>query len=516
MEITIEKKYLVFPVNTNAKNKQVSFRENGKTVYELNLKLDLTAPDFYAYLDMNRYRGKKLEMSVEPQMEVSFRQEETMEIPDLYREPLRPQIHFSPKNGWLNDPNGLIYLDGSYHMFFQYNPAGNNWDNMHWGHAVSKDLIHWEEKDIALFIEGDVNAFSGSAVWDQKNLLSPDEGAKAALLFYTATTHPFTQRLAYSTDGFQTIREYEGNPILPHLEGGNRDPKVVYCGERGEYIMALYFIWNDYGLFSSKDLVHWELFQRITFPEESECPDLFPICDKEGVRKWVFMGANDHYLVGEFREGKFVPVQEAERLHYGSAAYAGQTFSNLSEGRVVRICWDRWYSKATKFNGQMGIPMELTLEIEEGRHYLCAEPVKELKSLSVKETVLEELTIHAGEEKKIPLQDSAYLLEISGTYAEDTVLEMRIFGCSFRVDFPENQLVTGDLQAPLSAKRNSFLLTLIADQCSMEFFTDQGRAYLSAVTEETICDRNLPWLGIKADREYTIDQIKLFELKSIW
>lgn len=517
MEITITKKYLIFPANSNARNKLLRFSTGNKSVYEFNIKLDNFSPDFYAYIDVSRFYGLTLKLSVEPEMEISYEEADHMEIPDLYREPLRPQVHFSAKNGWINDPNGLLYLDGVYHMFYQHNPAGNHWDNMHWGHAVSSELIHWEEKDIALFVGENGNIFSGSAVIDKNNLtgLANEEGS-AALLYYTATTHPFTQRMAYSTDYFKTIEEYAGNPIIPYIAGANRDPKVTFCEELNAYIMALYFIEDEYGFLSSTNLTDWELFQKIRFPGEAECPDIIPMKDSDGHKKWVFMGANDKYIVGEFQNGKFRAVQDARCLHYGTSAYAGQTFSNLPDGRVVRVVWDRWNCQTARFNGQMGIPMELTLKNSDGGYYLCANPVKEIETLYNKKEIFKNMKIPAGTEQGIALEDAAYLLKIRGVYAEDVILNFSIFGCGFSVDFSKNQLVLGDKQAPVSVSKNNLDITLLIDRCSMEIFADGGRAYMSFVEAYTVCDRNLPWLKISSDAEYCFESIALYSLNSIW
>lgn len=517
MEITITKKYLVFPVNTSAKNKLLSFSAEDKTVYEFNIKLDNYAPDFYAYIDVSRFHGLKIQLSVKPEMEISYEEADCMDITDLYHEPLRPQVHFSTKNGWINDPNGLLYLDGVYHMFYQHNPAGNHWDNMHWGHAVSTDLIHWEEKDIALFLGENGNIFSGSGIIDKDNRLGfADGNTPTALLYYTATTHPFTQRMAYSTDHFRTVKEYEGNPIIPHMIGGNRDPKVTFCEERSTYIMALYLIEDEYCLLSSTNLTDWELFQKIKFPGEAECPDIFSIKDSDGMKRWIFMGANDRYIVGEFRDGKFTADQEAKSLHYGTAAYAGQTFSNMPDDRVVRVVWDRWNCKTPKFCGQMGIPMELTLEKCDGNYCLCANPVKEIETIYSSHETFDDMKVSANEEQSIALEDKPYLLKIKGAYTNDVVLDFSIFGCSFSVDFTKNQLMLGEKQMPLSISKNNFDITLLIDRCSMEIFADGGKAYMSAVEDYTICDRNLPRLNISTNKEYCFESIALHSLVSIW
>ena len=240
MKIKIQKKYLIFPVNTFLPRKKLMFKIDGETVYSLNIKLDNYAPDFFAYIDVSRFMDKEIELDVNPETEINFKESDTMELENLYSEPLRPQVHFSTKNGWINDPNGLIYLNGVYHMFYQYNPAEPEWENMHWGHAQSRDLVHWEEKDTALFPDSRGTMFSGSAFLDEKNVSGLKDGENnAALLFYTAT-EPFCQYMSYSTDDFKTIAHYGKQPVVPHILDCNRDPKVVFCDELNCYIMALY------------------------------------------------------------------------------------------------------------------------------------------------------------------------------------------------------------------------------------------------------------------------------------
>ena len=520
MKITITKKYLVFPVSAHAKNKFLYFCNGDKVLYDVHIKLDYIDGDLEAYIDVARYIGMTLELKVEPEIELHFRETDEMELTDLYQESLRPQIHFTAKNGWINDPNGLIYMNGVYHMFYQYNPIGNHWDNMHWGHAVSTDLIHWEEQDIALFIGEHGNIFSGSAILDQNNILGKNSGNEPALLlYYTATAPVFTQRLAYSVDCFKTIREYAEDPIIPHMVGANRDPSVVYCEEMNCYVMALYLIYHEYALLRSDNLRDWEVFQKIEFLEEAECPDLFPIRDISGEKKWVLMGATDRYLIGQFNHGQFVIEQEMGILQYGSGGYAGQSFSNLPNGRVVRVCWDRWDSPSTKFTGQMGIPLELTLTKTAERYFLCAWPVDELESLYDESQILENVMISAGEIQKLPLKDGPYVLRFNGRFAQDIKLKGTIFGCEYVVDFRENQLVllgVDNRKMPVSLYRDDLDLLLVVDRHSLEFFADKGKGYMAATEGEAIPDRNLPWLTLESDGSYCFDKIELHTLKSIW
>lgn len=509
MKITIRKKYLIFPVNTFSAKKKMMFQLNGETVYSLNIKLDNYNPDFWAYIDMSRFLGREMELDVSPEMKISFRESDEMDIENVYKEPMRPQVHFTTKNGWINDPNGLIYLGGVYHMFYQYNPAEHNWDNMHWGHAVSRDLVHWEEKDTALFPDERGMMFSGSAFYDERN--------DRALLFYT-TTEPFCQNISCSADGFETLRAYEKNPIVPHIAGSNRDPKVVFCDEMGCYIMALYLENGMFCILKSDNLTDWSEVQRIRIEGDRECPDIFPLSLENGDRKWVLMGANDRYLVGNFDDGKFTPEQSEQTLHYGNSGYAGQSFSNLPGGRVVRVVWDRWNKQVlpvSGFCGQMGIPVEMRLSRHEDRYYPEANPVAEIEGIYKNTRRFEKITVDAANSFFAELEDAAQLMKISGEYTPEGNVDVTLFGRNVHFDFSENEIRLGDVVAPMSVTKKRFDVTLVADRCSMEVFSDGGKILVSCLNEHALMDRNLPYLTVTSDDKRILN-IEINTLESIW
>lgn len=516
MKITIKNNYLVFPVNTLATNKLLTFKLADKTVYELDIKIDYFNPNFNAYIDVSRFIGQILDISVNPQIKLDFRVADEMDIENLYKEPLRPQIHFTAKNGWINDPNGLIYLDGIYHMFYQYNPAESNWGNMHWGHATSNDLVHWTEEKTALFPDERGMMFSGSAVLDEKNLLGKNTENKKAVLLYYTTTNPFSQCLSYSTDGFKSIEKYSDNPIIENIEEENRDPKVIFCDELDCYLMVLYLKEDIFCILKSDDLVNWNELQRLRLQGDDECPDFFPLTDIKGNRKWIFIGAHGKYLVGKFKHGKFEPEQEAISHQYGCSAYAGQTFSNLSNGRVVRVAWDRWGLPSCGFNGQMGIPVEMSLNSFENTFYIEAKPVKEIESLYNKTKHFENIKITPENDFCTQLEDTPYLFKLSGLINDYGVTEMQIFGRTIRFDFKKNEIAVGNNFAPISVASEKFDITIIVDRCSFEIFADSGKIFMSCLDNNTLCDRNIPNFVIKTDNVTVIESIEMHSLNSIW
>ena len=204
----------------------------------------------------------------------------TPQFTPFYAEPSRPQFHFTAKKGWLNDPNGLVYFNGLYHLFFQHNPFGTEWGNMTWGHAVSKDLVRWTQLDDAIEPDKLGTIFSGSAVVDENNTSGFGTNGKAPLVcIYTAaggtntasTGKRFTQCLAYSTDGV-TFKKYEGNPVLPHQIVNNRDPKVIWYAPDKRWVMALYLDGHKYGFFGSPDLKNWTDHERYRSSKRGRMP----------------------------------------------------------------------------------------------------------------------------------------------------------------------------------------------------------------------------------------------------
>ena len=514
MKITVNSKYLVFPVNSRLSKKRLTFSIDGNIVYELNIKLDNTNPDFYAYIDISRFNGKELDINIFPEMKLCFTEDNAMPSEDIYKEPLRPQIHFTAKNGWLNDPNGLIYVDGKYHMFYQHNPCEADWENMHWGHAVSEDMLHWEEKDIALFPDSTGKMYSGSAMLDEKNLLGFNVGDKpAVLLFYTATS-PYSQHIAYSTDNLETIHKYENNPVVPHITRGNRDPSVVFCREIDAYVMALYLTENFYGILISKDLKNWEKVQEVYLPDDSECPDIFPISTANGTRKWVIMGAKDTYLVGDFSGNCFVQCQDHKKLHFGNSSYAGQTISNMPCGRTVRMVWDRGGLRTTAFSSQMMMPYDLELEEINGVYYLSAKPIKEIDSLAVCKSKYENLLIDKDAPQKFCLNNKPHIIKLCGKIKAGTKLDFNLFGYRFLCDLAERKLKYKSFSAPLADFSDDYELTVITDTSSIELYCNGGKAYITDST--AFSDYNLSYLHISSNTDCTVEKLEITELESVW
>ncbi len=375
----LQSRYIVLPVNNRAECVRLAIRG-----YSLDVKYDDQTPAYNAYIDVGRLIGREVSVTLPDGKPAVFSFADTLPD-DTYAEPYRPQVRFSAARGWTNDPNGLIYAGGRYHMFFQHNPAGTEWGNMHWGHAVSADLVHWDYDGDVLFPDELGTVYSGSAILDERNVSGLGKnGIPPILLYYTAAGKPFTQCLAYSADNGETFEKYTGNPIIGHIAAENRDPKVIWCDELGKYVMALYLDGNEYLLLVSDNLINWDEHQRIILPNDAECPDFYPLPLDGRERKWVFSGASDYYFTGSFVNGKFTPDGPSGHLFgFGRESYAAQTFSGLPDCRRVRVAWNTTWKNFTDsvFSMSMTFPAELELRTVSGRPTLCARPVREIASL---------------------------------------------------------------------------------------------------------------------------------------
>ncbi|MBR3502852.1 MAG: glycoside hydrolase family 32 protein [Clostridia bacterium] len=478
MILHIAKRYMLLPVSETARPKTIFLREKGKPVVELRLRLS-AGPGFIMPYDLRPFLGRTLEFSVEPGVDFTPVLTDAPEEDGLYREAYRPAAHFTARRGWINDPNGLIWHEGLYHLFFQHNPADTVWGNMHWGHAVSGDLVHWRETSEALWPDESGAMFSGSAVFDKDNLTGLGEKGRAPLLlFYTAAGGhgemsrgaPFTQRLAYSTDGGETFAKCE-KPVIGNIAPGNRDPKVVFCDELNRYVMVLYLEGHAFALFTSENLLDWTLLQRLTIEEDDECPDLYPL-SLDGTRWWVLTAAHDRYLIGRFEGGHFVTTRRTGRLHYGRESYAAQTFFSAPDGRRVRIAWNRAPIPGMPFNGSMTTPHDMSLKRLDGELFLCAWPSPEFEALRGEKAEGKDRLMMTGRANDIELAVPA-----SGRRA------LRLFGLELMIDADAGRVVCPaagpdgeEASMPVRRADGVIRLRIVQDVHAVELYAGDGEA----------------------------------------
>ena len=317
----------------------------------------------------------------------------------------RPSYHFTPLYGWMNDPNGMVYKDGEYHLYFQYNPYGSKWGNMHWGHAVSKDLVHWEHLDPAIARDPVGHIFSGSSVVDKKNTAGFGKNAIIAIYTNNSVNHDEVQCVAYSNDNGRTFTKYEGNPVLTPFDGLKdfRDPKVFWY-EKGKCWYMIVSADKETRFYKSKNLKKWNYVSAFgkgigQQPCQYECPDFFqlPVNGDKKKMKWVmtmninpgcwFGGSATEYFVGDFDGKKFTcpDANEVKWLDWGKDHYATVTFSNTGD-RVLGITWmSNWqYANLTPFKqnrGANGLPRELKLYEKNGKYYISEDVAPEVYAL---------------------------------------------------------------------------------------------------------------------------------------
>ena len=359
------KNYLVLPINNNKDLKDVVLVSKDGTNYGLSVRLDAKEPKYHVYVDVTFLN--EIESINLNENEYSF----ASKRPDsLYKEKLRPKIHYTVPNGWNNDPNGMLYFDGVYHMFYQFNPAGNTWGNMHWGHATSTDMIHYKEEDVALRPDFLGAVYSGSAFVDYENVSGLKENENdPIILFYTAAGFRFNQCIAYSTDKGKTFKRYEKNPIIPFVTFWNRDPKVIKCEELDCYVMAVFLQDenNNFILYKSKNLLDWEEIQRVAITWDYECPDIYKIkVEETNEYVYVLQGACGSYIIGKVKDGKFEFDLNVKKCLYGKYIdYCAQSFANLGE-RIVQVNWQKSIVyEDMPWGSNLSLPQEVSMHQDE-------------------------------------------------------------------------------------------------------------------------------------------------------
>ncbi len=519
VEFYADSKYLVFPVSNHAKNKRLYFYIDGKLVYDIIFSLDYDTPDFYVPLNIERFYGKTVQISCDKDIKIQIDKRDNVDT--SYDGKFRPYAHFTAKRGWLNDPNGLVYYQGYYHMFFQHNPVDCKWENMHWGHAVSSDLIHWQEKEIAFYPDGDGTVFSGSAIIDRKNVTGLKQNDNdVILIFYTCAGStseaskgkPFTQNLAYSADGGNTFIKYGKNPLIPQIVGENRDPKVIYYEPDDSYIMALFLDDHDYALFKSKNMLDWKQIQKIRLSEDAECPDFFPLAVNNDYKniKWVFIGASDRYFIGNFDGERFTIESDLMRLNYGNNSYAAQTWSDIP-GRRIRTAFSKIIIPGEPYAGCMNLPQEMFLKTIDGETRLCVLPVKETGLLYTTEKHFTNVSISA--DRPFKHQVFSKCCDITLTVSIENSFAFTLFGFDLSYDTKRSVLKCIDKEAPVKGENGLLTIRLIMDTVNAEIFAENGSIFMGMTY---IQDYNLNTLSISSESSGDHIDIHVAELTAFW
>jgi len=517
-----QEKLLGLPVAREAPLTRAQIVVDGEVQRRFDIRLADRAADFWVAADIGRWRGQQVSLLAERRdlRGLSVVQSDALpDAGDLYGERYRPQFHMTPQRGWMNDPNGLSYYDGRYHLFFQHNPYGTDWGNMHWGHAASTDLVHWQELGEALYPDDLGACFSGSGVVDWENTSGLGNADDPPLVCaYTSAGEPFVQSLAYSVDGGDSWQPFDGNPVVPHLVGRNRDPKVIWHEPSGQWVMALYLESHDYALLTSGDLRSWEVVQELSLPGCSECPDLFPLPvdgDPAAVR-WVFWGANGTYLVGEFDGHTFTPQQAPARFAARGDSYAAQTWSEIpaEDGRRIQIAWLRGDLPEMPFNQQMTLPHRLALRSTPRGMRLAAEPVAELGTLRQESYQWGDLVVRSGHD---PLRDvRGRLLDVRAEVALGTTpgFGLQVCGVPIVYDAAEQRLRCQGRALVCPDRDGIVRLRVLVDRASVEIYANDGLTVLPL--RVLVAQRGSAMRTLVRGEEVAFQRLQVDVLQSIW
>lgn len=523
LTLKITKKYLNLPVSHQKERAVMTLAVDGKPVRSFDIRLASAEPDYWVFCDVSSFKGKQIKISYRGDaagMDKIYQADEIAGQDSLYKETNRPQIHYTQRRGWNNDPNGLIYYEGEYHLFYQHNPYERDWGNMHWGHAVSKDLIHWEELPIALFPDEHGTMFSGSAVIDYKNTAGFNKGNIPAMVaVYTADSpEKQVQCIAYSLDKGRTWTKYDGNPVVDSKAKWNshdtRDPKVFWYEPTGKWVMVL----NErdgHSIYNSDDLKHWTFESHIT--GFWECPELFelPVDGVTGNKKWVMYGASGTYMIGSFDGRTFVP--ESGKHYYSTGTiYAAQTFTNIpsGDGRRIQIGWGRISHPGMPFNGTMLLPTVLSLRTTKDGIRLFSEPIKELEALQIAKGQWKDLSAEKAGELLQPYNHTGSLrIRTTLSLSHATNAGLSLYGQNL-LDYDMNfNKVNGVFYSPEDMTSMEISVDIILDRTSVEVFVDGG-AY--SYSMERRADPNNKDGFRFWGNNIQVKNLEVYELQSIW
>lgn len=573
VRITGAGKYLLLPVQESNDDAKVSVLADGKIEKTINVRLAKSKVDYFVPFDLDPYRGHDILLNIVTTQNRSNIREakddacwKNLTLADTFdttnREKYRPAYHHTPLYGWMNDPNGMFYKDGRWHLYYQWNPYGSKWQNMTWGHSSSADLVRWEHHPAAIEANGLGTVFSGSSVVDSAN--TAGFGRDAVVALYTSADVNQTQSLAHSSDGGMTFEIYPGNPVLT-LESEARDPNMFWDADNGRWVMSLaHALDHEMLFFTSPDLKEWTLqgsFGKGIGAQDGvwECPDLFRLkVDGSDEEKWVlvcninpggpFGGSATQYFTGDFDGKTFIADTDAEGviptkwMDYGKDHYATVSWSDVPDNRRVLIGWmSNWQYAGEvptmQYRSANTLPREAGLfRAPDGQLYLSSSPVAELGALRDKPSVSVRNKPAGGNDRNFPLPDSnggacEILLDIDSrkaasvditisnndgesvilsydTKAHTLSFDRRRSGITdFSQDFPT---VT---TAPTFETDGKLSLRIFIDRSSIEVFGNGGKTVMTNLVFPTV-----PYSSVSVSAKggnARIENLKIYPIKEL-
>ena len=536
--------YLVIPVRNDGEEGRLRLSVDDQIVldYGVSFASGPENADWYAFFSLARFRGREARVSasnVTPRGFELVRQSDSIPGAEgFYRERLRPQFHFTSRTGWLNDPNGLIWYRGEYHLFYQHNPTGLPWGNMTWGHAVSTDLVRWSELPKVLFPDATTGTcFSGAAFIDYRDQLGRKSGEEEVIVaFYLRTEIGLC--LAYSNDRGRTFTDYEHNPVLNH-EGARIDtPRPFWHQPTARWVAPTYdFFTNQHGelrrcvgFYSSENLTDWRFESRVEQDgwgdELCGCVDFFqlPLDGDPGRLKWVMILIDGSYIVGDFDGRTFrtlagepaVTDDRIRSLVIQGEYYATMTWHNLPDLRRVQVTWMRTPDgyPCMPFNQQMTAPSELSLHTTAEGPRLRMLPAAELESLRIRSHEWSDVPLNERGNPLAAIAADLLDLETEFQVADGTVTSVRLRGFDITYDADAETLTSCGSATHLRPMDGVVRLRILLDRTSIEVYANDGRVYIPRVVFPDHDDRSIA-MSCRGGTT-TARLIRVHELKSSW
>jgi fructan beta-fructosidase len=556
VKVDVNARYLLLPIEEQAPEAQINVLLCGNIDQQINVRLAQSKTDYYVPFDLQKYKGKTIVMDInmgndrtnvrDQREDVCWKEiKQRNAFDSINVEKYRPAFHHTPVYGWMNDPNGMFYKDGVYHLYFQHNPYASVWGNMNWGHSTSRDLIHWQHQPIAITPDGLGTIFSGSAVVDKNN--SAGFGQDAVVAIYTSASITQRQSLSYSIDGGMTFTKYAGNPIIMS-DKECRDDKVIWNMHTGKWNLVMadaleHQVW----FYSSSDLKHWT--KEGTFGQGFgaqngvwECPDLMELPVRgTNKKKWVLivnLCNATQYFVGDFDGKQFKCDSQPsviKWMDYGKDHYATVSWSNAPQGRHTVIAWmSNWQyanSVPTKqYRSANSLPRDIELlKGDNGEYYICTTPSPELIALRDKEKKYGSFDIHGkATYKKLPA-DAKGLYEIyvdidnssstdivlSNVDGDKVVMTYNAEKHTFSMDRRKSGIVdfSSDFPcvttAPTTADHHQ-TLRLFIDRCSIEAFDGDGHFVM---TNLVFPHSTFDTISFRSDSKSKVKGLKVWNIK---
>jgi len=517
VELKITKHYLNIPIGRQDRMHIIDLHAGGKLQREWPLQLAEDSIGYWIYLDVSAFKGQKITLSgtvSQRALQRIYQDDQINGADSLYKESNRPQFHFTVKRGWNNDINGPVFYNGQYHLFWQSFPFGLIWNTgfMYWGHAVSTDLLHWQELDPALLNDSLGSPWSGTAVVDKNN--DGGWGKNALVLYYACfdrVSDQEVQCIAYSTDAGKTFQHYKGNPIInSDWELGTtstRDPKVFWYEPTRTWVMLL-FEKDGMSFFNSTDMRHWTRESHVA--GLWECPDFFelPVDGNPATKKWVIHGGSSEYMIGSFDGKTFTPetpklrYAEGKNAHGEDILYAAESFSNMPDGRVVQMAWGRIVHPGMPFIQMILFPTEFTLHNTDQGVRLRANPIGEIDHLHQTAHTWNDLTAQKANQQLAAIHSGPLHVKMTITLPAGNDLHLRYQGNAI-LDLAATDLRPGENE-----------IEILLDKTVAEIFINKGERYIVHQLPPKTNDNGLEFDGEKYGP--AIRSLQVYEMKSIW